>query len=447
MLSHETTYHFVGIKGSGMSSLALVLHGQGYRVQGSDVPTYFFTQQELENRGVALFAFGADNIREGLTIIAGNAFSDNHEELVRAREMGLPIYRYQDFLGNLIQAYTSVAVTGCHGKTSTTGLMAHALKHLAPTCYLIGDGTGYGSEGANYFALEACEYRRHFLAYHPDYTIITNIDFDHPDYYSSIEDVFSAFQQFAFQTKKAVIAYGGDAYLRQLKVDIPVYYYGLTEQEDVYATAIERTPEGSAFDVMYQGERFGRFQVPTFGEHNILNALAVITVLKLEGFSAESIAEHLATFGGVKRRFSEKKVNDLILIDDYAHHPSEIRATIDATKQRHPHRRCVAIFQPHTYTRTVALLQEFADALALADDVYLVDIFASAREKESMEQLVTIDDLARMIDKPVEIVSATHLSPLMQYEDDVLVFMGAGDIDKVGQQFEKAYAQLHPNTL
>lgn len=447
MLSHETTYHFVGIKGSGMSALALILHGQGYRVQGSDLSQYFFTQQELERKQIPLMTFDANNIQAGLTIIAGNAFKDDHEELVRARELGLTVYRYQEFLGALIRSYTSIAVTGSHGKTSTTGLMAHTLGALAPASYLIGDGTGFGQESANYFALEACEYRRHFLAYHPDYTIITNIDYDHPDYYASIDDVFSAFQQFAAQTKKAVVAFGGDAYLRQLKVDIPIYYYGLTPQDDVYAINIERTPEGSAFDVMYQGERFGHFQVPTFGEHNILNALAVITVLKLEGFSAEAIAEHLVTFAGVKRRFSETKVNNLILIDDYAHHPSEIKATIDATKQRHPHRRCVAIFQPHTYTRTVALLQEFAEALALADDVYLVDIFASAREKADSGQVVTIEDLAQMINKPVEIVSAEHLSPLMQYEDDVLVFMGAGDIDKLGQQFAKAYAQLHPNTL
>ena len=442
-MSKETVYHFVGIKGSGMSALALILHGEGYTVQGSDVEKYFFTQCELENNDIPIFKFSSENIREGLTIIAGNAFPDDHEELVRARELNLPIYRYHHFLGSLIKGYTSIAVTGSHGKTSTTGLMSHTLKQLAPINYLIGDGTGYGRKKADYFVLEACEYRRHFMSYQSDYAIITNVDFDHPDYYESIEDVFSAFKDFAAQTRKAVVAHGEDVHLSKLELSIPVYYYGFESSNDVYATNIERTPNGSSFDVVFQEESIGRFTVPTFGEHNILNALAVITVLKLEGFASEEIAAHLLTFQGVKRRFSEKRVHNLVLIDDYAHHPSEIKATIDAAKQRYPERRCIAVFQPHTFSRTVALLNEFAEALSLADDVYLADIFNSARESEAS---ITIEDLAQLINKPVEIISEQHLSPLMHYENDVLLFMGAGDIDKIGQQFEKAYTRLHPVT-
>ncbi|WP_124057989.1 UDP-N-acetylmuramate--L-alanine ligase [Vaginisenegalia massiliensis] len=444
MISKDTTYHFVGIKGSGMSALALILHGEGYKVQGSDLTKYFFTQQELEKQGIQMMGFDEANIHEGLTIIAGNAFTDEHPELVKARELGLPIYRYHDFLGELINAYTSIAVTGSHGKTSTTGMLSHTLKHLAPLSYLIGDGTGCGDEGAQYFALEACEYRRHFLAYKVDYAIMTNIDFDHPDYYASIEDVFSAFQTFARQTKKAIVACGDDEYLRKLEADVPIYYYGVSEQDDVMATNIERTVNGSEFDVYVDGEKWGHFELPAYGKHNILNALAVITVLKLEGFSAELVAEHLKTFGGVKRRFSAKQVNDLIIIDDYAHHPSEIKATIDAAKQKYPERECVAVFQPHTFSRTVALLKEFAEALSMADQVYLCDIFHSVRESHGE---VTIDDLANLIDKEVEIVSSEHLSPLMKYQDAVILFMGAGDIDMISRSFEVAYAQLNANTL
>lgn len=444
MINKNTTYHFVGIKGSGMSALALILHGEGFKVQGSDIGKYFFTQQELENQNINMLEFDADNIQAGQTIIAGNAFGDDHPELVRARELDLPISRYHDFIGNLISQYTSIAVTGSHGKTSTTGLLSHTLKNLAPLSYLIGDGTGYGDESSTYFALEACEYRRHFLAYQPDYTIITNIDFDHPDYYRSIEDVFQAFQTFAMQAKKAIVACGEDDYLPDLKVDVPIYYYGFNEAFDVYATKIERTVDGSDFDVVIKGERFGRFHLPAYGEHNILNALAIITVLQLEGFKATDIAEHLKTFSGVKRRFSVKQVHDLTLIDDYAHHPSEIRATIDAAKQKYPNREVVAIFQPHTFSRTVALLHEFAEALNLADEVYLVDIFNSAREAVGE---VTIQDLANLIKDDVEIISNEHLSPLMKYQDAVILFMGAGDIDQIARQFETSYAQLKPNKL
>lgn len=444
MMNKNTTYHFVGIKGSGMSALALILHGEGFKVQGSDIGKYFFTQQELENQEITMLEFDADNIQAGQTIIAGNAFGDDHPELVRARELDLPISRYHDFIGALISQYTSIAVTGSHGKTSTTGLLSHTLKNLAPLSYLIGDGTGFGDESSTYFALEACEYRRHFLAYQPDYTIITNIDFDHPDYYRSIEDVFQAFQTFALQAQKAIVACGEDEYLPSLNADVPIYYYGFNEDFDTYATKIERTVDGSDFDVVIKGEVFGRFHLPAYGKHNILNALAIITVLQLEGFPAEGIAEHLKTFGGVKRRFSVKQVHDLTLIDDYAHHPSEIRATIDAAKQKYPNREVVAVFQPHTFSRTVALLHEFAEALDLADDVYLVDIFNSARETVGE---ITIQDLADLIKHEVEIISNEHLSPLMKYQDAVILFMGAGDIDQIARQFETSYAQLKPNKL
>lgn len=444
MITKNTIYHFVGIKGSGMSALALILFGEGYQVQGSDVGTYFFTQQELENNNIKILEFDAAHIQEGQTIIAGNAFGDDHPEIVRARQLGLPIYRYHDFLGEFIQKYTSIAVTGSHGKTSTTGLLAHTLKNLAPLSYLIGDGTGYGDQTAQYFALEACEYRRHFLAYKPDYTIITNVDFDHPDYYQSIEDVFSAFQTFSNQAKKAIIACGEDPYLEKLEANVPIYYYGFDPDMDIYAADIERNENGSNFDVVIQGERFGRFHVPAYGEHNILNALSVISLLKFEGFEAVDVAREIATFAGVKRRFSVKKVNDLIIIDDYAHHPSEITATIDAAQQKYPNRKVVAIFQPHTFSRTVALLKEFAEALSLADHVHLVDIFHSAREATGN---ISIRDMAAMIHEKVEIISKDHLSPLMDYKDEVLLFMGAGDIDQIARQFEEAYSNLKPTNL
>ena len=155
-------YHFVGIKGSGMSSLALVLHQQGLQVQGSDVEEYFFTQRDLERVGVPLYVFDADNIQKGLTVIAGNAFTDAHEELVRAKELGLEVIRYHDFLGQFIQNFTSIAVTGSHGKTSTTGLLAHVLTGIRPTSYLIGDGTGHGDPAADLFAFAPRDYRQHY---------------------------------------------------------------------------------------------------------------------------------------------------------------------------------------------------------------------------------------------------------------------------------------------
>lgn len=435
-------YHFIGIKGTGMSALALVLHGEGYQVQGSDVSTYYFTQQGIEAAGIPMMEFHPDNIQAGQFIIAGNAFGDDHPEIMKAKALNLPMMRYHEFLGNFISNYTSIAVTGSHGKTSTTGLLSHVLKHVTPTSYLIGDGTGYGDAAATYFALEACEYRRHFLAYHPDYAIITNVDFDHPDYYHSIEDVFEAIQIFAQQVKKGLIICGEDEYLKDIQVDIPMYSYGFSKNDYVTASNIERTTQGSTFDVHIDGGYFGRFFTPVFGKHNILNTLSVITFMSLEGFDALAVNEALSTYGGVKRRFSTRELASLTIIDDYAHHPSEIKATIDAAHQKYPEREIIAVFQPHTFSRTVALLNEFANALSIADQVYLVDIFTSAREKEGD---ISIEDLSNLVVGGAEIISRDHLSPLLTTEDSVIIFMGAGDIDKLSKHFENIYSQQHAN--
>ncbi|MTD38053.1 UDP-N-acetylmuramate--L-alanine ligase [Erwinia sp. CPCC 100877] len=440
MSNHENKlHHFVGIKGSGMSSLALVLFEKGYQVQGSDVEEYFFTQRDLEKAGIAILPFNADNITKDMIVIAGNAFPDSHEELVRAKELGAEIIRYHDFIGRFIQPYTSVAVTGSHGKTSTTGLLSHVLTGVAPTSYLIGDGTGHGDPNAEFFAFEACEYRRHFLAYSPDYAIMTNIDFDHPDYYKSIEDVFSAFQTMATQVKKGIFAYGDDKYLRQLTTDVPIYYYGLNEDDDIQAKNIQRTTQGSSFDVYHKDEKIGHFVLPAFGQHNIMNALGVIAVAYFEKLDMEKVAEEMLTFAGVKRRFTEKKVSDMIIVDDYAHHPTEIIATIDGARQKYPDKEIIAVFQPHTFTRTIALMDEFATALNLADHVFLCDIFGSAREQQGD---VKIEDLGNKIQKGGQVIQEDNVSPLLDFENAVMVFMGAGDV----QKFEQAYETLLSNT-
>lgn len=444
MENQNKLYHFVGIKGSGMSSLALVLHEQGLNVQGSDIEKYFFTQRDLEKANITILPFNAENVKPGMTIIAGNAFPDSHEEIQRAKELGLEVIRYHDFIGHFIQNYTSIAVTGSHGKTSTTGLLSHVLSGVRPTSYLIGDGTGHGDPKAEFFSFEACEYRRHFLAYSPDYAIMTNIDFDHPDYYTSIDDVFTAFQTMAGQVKKAIFAYGDDAYLRKLEADVPIYYYGVTENDDIQARNIERTTSGSAFDVYHGDEFVGHFTVPAFGKHNILNALGVIAVAYFEKLDLKEVAEEMLTFPGVKRRFSEKIVADMTVVDDYAHHPAEIKATIDGARQKYPDKEIIAVFQPHTFTRTIALMDEFAEALDLADKVYLCDIFGSAREEQGN---VKIEDLGAKIKKGGEVIKENNVSPLLDYHDAVVIFMGAGDVQKFEQAYEKLLSSTTKNVL
>lgn len=428
-----TVYHFVGIKGSGMGALAQVLHDMKFEVQGSDYEKVFFTQFALEKAGITILPFSEENIKPGMVIIAGNAFPDTHPEIMRAMELGLPVIRYHQFLGDFLKNFTSVAVTGAHGKTSTTGLLAHVMGGAKPTSYLIGDGTGKGTEQADYFVFEACEYRRHFLSYHPDYAIMTNIDFDHPDYYSSVEDVFNAFQTMALQVNKGIIACGDDEHLQSIQAKVPVILYGFAEENDFQATNISVTEEGTTFDVYVRNTFYDTFTIPTFGKHNVLNALGVIALCHYESIEQDIVKEKLKTFGGVKRRFTETKIGSQILIDDYAHHPTEITATIDSARQKYPDYEIVAVFQPHTFTRTQTFIGEFAASLNLADKVYLCDIFGSARENQGK---LSIEDLQDKI-PGAELLKEDATAVLQKHENSVILFMGAGDIQKYQVAYEK----------
>lgn len=435
------TYHFIGIKGSGMSALALMLHQMGHQVQGSDVDQYYFTQRELEQAGVKILPFSKDNLTKDMVLIAGNAFrQDNNEEIAYALEQEIPFMRYHEFLGQFMRQYTSFGVAGAHGKTSTTGLLSHIMKNITDTSYLIGDGTGRGSASSPYFVFESDEYERHFAPYHPQYSIITNIDFDHPDYFTSVEDVFSAFDDYAKQVEKGLFLYGEDDHLRKIKASAPIYYYGFEENDDFRAVDLIRTTNGSDFRVLHGDKDLGIFHMPAFGKHNILNALAVIGNLYVAGFDMDLVREHIKTFNGVKRRFTEKIINDTTIIDDFAHHPTEIIATLDAARQKYPSKEIVAIFQPHTFTRTIALLDEFAAALDEADSVYLAKIYGSAREVDNGE--VRIENLSERIKKPAQVITVENVSPLLDHDNAVYVFMGAGDIQSYEHSFENLLAGL-----
>ncbi|WP_180676461.1 UDP-N-acetylmuramate--L-alanine ligase [Leuconostoc citreum] len=436
------TYYFIGIKGTGMGPLAQILHDQGNTVLGSDIDSYTYTQAPLEAAGIKILPFSADNVDcyADAIFVRGNAFNDDHVEVQRALTLGVKMISYPDAVQEQIAQTTSIAVAGAHGKTSTTGLLAHVVKNIAPTSYLIGDGTGRGVPNSQFFVVEADEYRRHFKDYAPDYAILTNIDFDHPDYYEDINDVTRAFSDFANHVKKAIFAWGDDPHLRLLQPKADVYYYGTnSEQDDFVATNIRKSTQGSHFDVVFRGQSLGEFSVPLFGQHSILNALSVIAVAYMEKMDLSLIKSFLMTYQGVKRRFSEKQIADITVIDDYAHHPTEIDATLDAARQKYPNKQIIAIFQPHTYSRVIAYKDEFAKSLEAADKVYLANIFGSAREKQGA---VTSAEIGAEISKFGGIIEEDNMSLLMPYENAVMVFMGAGDIEKYEFAYEKLLGQL-----
>lgn len=419
-------YHFIGIKGSGMSALAQILFDLGHHVQGEDIDDYLFTQAPLAAKNIPMYPFGEAPLSSDMTAIASNAYNDEHSSIIHCKELGIPVLRYHHFLGEWMRTYTSIAVTGSHGKTTTTGMMAHALHAASPACYLIGDGSGGGAADARLFVFESCEYRRHFLAYRPDIAVITNIDFDHPDYFTDINDVRQAFEAMAGQTGRAVIACGDDPQVRAMHSSVPVLYYGFDTSNDLRATHMTAHGVGVSFEADYRGTPLGSFTIPAYGRHNVCNALAVIgTALTLD-LNMDAVSMQLASFPGVKRRFTERHWDTNVVIDDYAHHPSEIKATLEAVRSKYPHRRVVGIFEPHTYSRLAALLDDFAVSLAGADDVYICPIFGSAREEAGS---VSIDELQSRIPHS-RLVTETFPDELLACRDAVLVFMGAGDIQK-----------------
>ena len=425
-------YHFIGIKGSGMSSLAQIAYDMGHEVQGSDEETYFFTQEKLEQRNIPMYGYNVENIKEGFEVILGNAFDETHIEYRAAKELGLKIYTYAQFLGKLLDEIPSIAVTGAHGKTTTSTMVSNIFKHNFVTSYLIGDGTGHGEKNSDYIIAEACEYYRHFLAYHPNYAVVTNIDFDHPDYFNDEHDMFDAFQSFVNQVKDTVVICGDDHLASQLKPSTAkVVTYGFNEGNDYQIKNVKTTSENSEFDVYKNSELLGTFTMAVFGLHDISNATSAIALADICGLSTDEIQQSLGSYHHAERRFTEYKVGTNVVVDDYAHHPSEIKATIDSARRKYSDKQIIAIFQPHTYTRTAKFLNEFAESLLTADKVFLCPIFASVREKE---KIVGIEDLQK-VTPGSEIIYGEENFDKLNFDNSVILFMGAGNINKLCNKF------------
>ena len=434
MLDKNKQIWFIGIKGTGMASLALLLNDLGFNVAGSDIKKYTFTQEPLKKAGIEVREFSPNNIKDsGQVIVKGNAFKDDNIEVKTCEKKKLAWQSYPDTVEEIIKMHTSIGVSGTHGKTSTTGLLAHVLGEAAPTSYLIGDGEGKGVKDSRFFVYEADEYRRHFLAYHPDYQIMTNIDFDHPDYFKDQADYTSAFQTAADQTRKGLFVWGGNERLRKLHSDIPKYTYGFEDNDDFQAVNIKRTTKGSSFTVINHGKNVGEFQIHLFGDHNILNTTAVIAVAYTEKIPVADIKKGLLTYHGAKRRFSEKDFGDINIIDDYAHHPTEMRATIQAARQKFPQKKLVVVFQPHTFSRTKKYAKDFEKILRDVDKAYVTPIYASAREASGD---ISSDDLVAKIPGS-EVIDLDNIADLAQNENSVIVFMGAGDIQKYEDALEE----------
>jgi len=422
-------YYFIGIKGAGMSALAVILKKLGHNVSGSDVDKHFFTEEELLNNNIPFYPYNESNIKENYIIIKGASIKDDNVELIKAKELNLQILEYNEMVAELTKKFKTICIAGCHGKTTTTNMFSLALKNQG-IAYLIGDGTGDAKKIDKYFALESCEYKRHFLLYQPYYAVITNIDLDHVDYFKDINDVIDAYTSYANNAKKCVIAYGDDPYTRKMKLTKKVIYYGLEENNDVRATNIKYTSSGISFDV----ESYGHFDLPLYGKHQLLDVLAVIAVCIEEEIPQEEVNNNLKIFKGAKRRFTEKIIGNNIIIDDYAHHPNEVKATIESINQKYPNKKIVIIFQPHTFTRTKEFYKDLINEFKKVDASYVLDIHP-ARELQTDYPNITSNLIIDALDNCYHInIDEAH--KLKNYNNTVFAFMSPNDISKLENDLE-----------
>lgn len=421
-------YYFIGIKGTGMASLACMLNDLGYEVSGSDLDKHFFTEDVLKDRNIPVYSFNPANIKDHMHVIIGNAFLEDFPEVQAARaNKTCTCMRYHEFTGHFLKDYHTIAVAGSHGKTTTTGMLSCVMKQLGKTGWLIGDGSGHIEKDTQYFCLEADEFRRHFLAFYPDYAVITNVDIDHVDYFHDDADYRSAYEQFACNVKKALIIYGDDPQARMLKLEKEHYWYGVQDNDDIQAVNIDERSDGMSFDVLFQKKLFGHFELPFVGHHLLLNSLAVIGIGMLEKASPEQIEAGLSAFHGQKRRFVVEYKGDNVFIDDYAHHPTEVGVTIDTARKRFPGRKLVAIFKPHRASRVKYFADDFARQLEKADEVYLCD-FTSIDDKQDGTDIDITYLQKKIPGSHILAENETGAEILAKEEPAVFLFMSSKDI-------------------
>lgn len=418
-------------------------------ITGSDVNQRFFTDNVLERAGISVLEFNPENVVNADLVVTSAAYDDSHPEVAKAKELNIPLLTYPQFLGKLMSKKKGICIAGTHGKTTTTAMVG---KILLDSCYdpsiVVGSdvpcigGNAHAGHG-EFFLAESCEYRRHFLNYSPEHLIITNMELDHPDYFKDLDDVLSAFSELTAKLPEHgnLIIWHDDPNRTIIRTKGTITTYGLTAEADVRADNIVYDDTGSSFDVLIKNTKIGNLHLAVSGKHNILDALAAIALTHKLNVPSDDILRALAGFNGTKRRFERLGTrNGAVIVDDYAHHPTEIQTTLDGARRSYPERRIRAVFQPHTYSRTEKLFTEFSRAFQEADEVVLAEIFSSAREQKSSEHSISSAQLADLIQqKGITTKFFPTLEEISSYldqtltKDDLVITLGAGDVYKVGQ--------------
>ena len=429
-------YYCIGIKGTGMSTLAQILSDLGNEVSGyDDVKDYKFTQKGLDERNIKIYYDQDHPIDKDTIVTYSVAFSSDHKEMQRVKELGLTVKKYNEIVGEVVDMFSTIGVSGTHGKTSTSSMIRHILEKSVGCNYFIGAGDGFVSKENKYFVIESDEFNRHFLAYHPIYSVITNIEREHLECYQDIDDIRNTFEKFANQTKELVVACGDNEQVRKINYSTKVTFYGFNDNNDIVIKNLELKEDGSYFDIYIDNELYNSFMIPLYGKHMVLDATASIAICRRLGIDKDIIKEALKDFSNAKRRFEETNIAGTIIIDDYAHHPTEIKSTLQAVKQKYPNKKLTVVFKPNTYSRTKDFTNEFVDALSVADKVFLTEI-DSNRERQEDYPNVTSYLITDQI-KDSEIISDETMDKLEKYKDSVICFMSCASVSHMIDNLKK----------
>ncbi len=441
--------HFVGIGGYGLSAIARVLLEQGFYVSGSDTARNELT--EALKRDGALIYLGHDpgNVSNAELVVYSSAVTAENIEVLAARAQGIPVYKRSEIIGAVMRGHRNIAIAGTHGKTTTTAMTTHIfIQARYHPSYIIGgilanSGQNAGIGAGKTFIIEADEYDNMFHGLHPHIEVITNIEFDHPDFFRSPRDLTASFRRFVglLPNDGLLVACADDPTTEifannRLIVNLPTATYGILNPNAHWrATDIHMENGQMIFNVLQKGELRGAVTLPVPGHHNILNALAALVVADNEGIAFEEAANALATFKGTGRRFEVRAdVDGVVVIDDYAHHPTAIRVTLATARQRYPQHDLWAVWQPHTYSRTQRLYEGFLASFANADHVLITDIFAA---RETPNEGLTSADLAQMMKHPdvrhtPSLEDAVNVLSQEVRPPAVILIMSAGDGPQIG---------------
>lgn len=441
--------HFIGIGGIGMSGIAALLSAQGYSVSGSDIKESPQTRKLAEGGIRISLGHNSAHLAGAQMVVYSSAIKSDNPELLAAKERGLKVMHRAEALAKLMQDKTTIAISGSHGKTTTTALIGHLLLQAGyhPTVAAGGVLRNVDNNAclgkSDYFVAEADESDGTFLFYNPDYPIVTNIDREHLDYYKNFEDIADAYRKFISNTKDngCLFCCGDDEQIRRITRGYgkKMIYFGLSRENDFYPEKVTLNEFSSRFIYCRKGVPLGEVVLPLSGEHNISNSLSVIALGLCLGISHKRIEEAFAAFKGTERRFQLKcDSGGVRLIDDYGHHPTEIRATLSAVKNLKA-RRLIVVFQPHRYSRTKFLMDEFAESFSAADYLMITDIYGASEEPiagVSSEALCEKIKERRPFAQVFYVKKEGIIERILNIAEpqDVVVTLGAGDIGKLSDE-------------